>query len=405
MRYTVLVASDDGGGSAVIPGPTSSSLASIDFASMVMIARAKRDVGLSFVSLMATDREHASGEGHNRVVGPDFRWRPNAADVVTGQWLISQTRTPVHPDLAAEWTGQTLSGRALAAQWNHATTHLDVFAQYHDLSDGFRADTGFVPQVGYRQVYGFAGWTVRPANFFSNVRPFLTLDRQVDQAGTLISREVQPGIGMNSKANGVLQFGLYDDRVRTPAGRPINRRQFGYFFRFSPSPLFAQLQADGRLGEEIDFDNSRPGRGPTIDFSATLRPTQHLELALIRNQQWLNVDDATGQSRRLFAARVSRIRSMYTFTSRLFVRAIAQYVSTDRDPSLYLEPIAATSGDFSASVLFAYKVNWQSVLYIGYGDDRSLIPEPSSPGQARVERRLAPLDRQVFVKLSYAFQR
>jgi hypothetical protein len=40
-------------------------------------------------------------------------------------------------------------------------------------------------------------------------------------------------------------------------------------------------------------------------------------------------------------------------------------------------------------------LNWQSVMFIGYGDDRMLSTQDRS-GKA---------DRQVFVKLSYAIQR
>ena len=114
--------------------------------------------------------------------------------------------------------------------------------------------------------------------------------------------------------------------------------------QFSPSRFLAQIESDGTLGQEIDFDNSRPGRGPTINLAATLRPTEHFELALLQNQQWLNVDDPAGVSRRLFVARVSRIKGTYTFTSRLFARAIAQYVSTDRDPTLYHDPVRPNRG-------------------------------------------------------------
>ncbi|HEY3885520.1 MAG TPA: hypothetical protein VGL62_09960, partial [Vicinamibacterales bacterium] len=85
----------------------------------------------------------------------------------------------------------------------------------------------------------------------------------------------------------------------------------------------------------------------------------------------------------------------YTFTARLFVRVIGQYVATTSDPSLYLTPVSARAGDFSGSALFAFKLNWQSVMFVGYGDDRELSDI----------RRLEPLDRQLFVKLSYAFQR
>jgi hypothetical protein len=46
-------------------------------------------------------------------------------------------------------------------------------------------------------------------------------------------------------------------------------------------------------------------------------------------------------------------------------------------------------------VLVAYKINWQSVLFVGYGDFRSLDDEG----------RLRPTSRQFFLKLSYALQR
>src|SRR5471030_1941737 len=52
------------------------------------------DIGLSFIGVIATDREANSGGSHNRVVGPDFQWRPSSSDVVTGQLLYSESRTP-----------------------------------------------------------------------------------------------------------------------------------------------------------------------------------------------------------------------------------------------------------------------------------------------------------------------
>jgi hypothetical protein len=134
---------------------------------------------------------------------------------------------------------------------------------------------------------------------------------------------------------------------------------------------------------------------PTLNINAIVNPTLHLELALLNSEQWLHVDDGLGVSRPLFTARVSRARGTYTFTARCFARLIGQYVSTDRDPSLYLTEVPARSGTYSASALFAYKLNWQSVLFVGYGDDRALSEV----------NRLQKTDRQLFVKVSYAFQR
>jgi hypothetical protein len=395
IRYTVLVANDAGGGSAVLPGATSSSFASIDFGSTVVIARAKRDMGLSFLGVLATDRENRDGRGHNRVVGPDFQWRPAGTDVVSGQWLISESKTPNRPDLAAEWTGRTFDGHAGVVQWSHNTTHLDWSGSYRDLSSGFRADVGFVPQVDYREISGQTGWTFRPTGFLSRLRTFINVDRQIDQAGVLVSSDVQPGVGMDTALNGFMQFRYIQDQIRTPAGVLIGRHQFGYILQFGLSRRVSQVAVNGTLGQDIDVGNSRQGRGPTINVSATLDPTEHVELALVENVQWLNVDDAMGQSRRLFTARISRMRGTYTFTARTFVRVIAQYVSTDSDPSLYLKTVTPRAGTFNGSALFAYKLNWQSVIYVGYGDDRELSDQ----------RRLLPSNRQVFVKVSHAFQR
>src|SRR5205085_11065770 len=83
-QYTALVAEDAGGGSVVLPGAQGSSLAAQDFASTVVIGRAKRDVGRSFVGMLVTAREGRNTSSHNRVLGPDFQWRPNATDAIPG---------------------------------------------------------------------------------------------------------------------------------------------------------------------------------------------------------------------------------------------------------------------------------------------------------------------------------
>ncbi|MBI3491425.1 MAG: carbohydrate binding family 9 domain-containing protein [Acidobacteria bacterium] len=348
IRYTALVADDAGGGSAILPGPNGSSFASQDFGSTVLLARAKRDIGLSFVGVLVTDRENRDGDGHNRVAGPDFQWRLSPRDVVTGQVLFSDSRTPSRPDLADEWTAQRLSGHALNTYWNHNTTHLDWSVVYKDLGAGFRADAGFVPQVGYREYFGGGGWQVYPKGLVARERTFVFVDYQADQAGAVITRDVQPGFGMDTRGNGFLQFRYVDNRTRAGGG-VVGRRQFGYIINFNPSRRVTFIGVNGTLGQDIDFANARPGRGPTVNASATLHPTDHLELGLIEDVRTLSVDDGAGSSRRLFTQHVSRVKGTYTFTSRMFARVIAQYVSTTRDPSLYASPVAAQSGDFGGS--------------------------------------------------------
>jgi hypothetical protein len=395
LRYTVLVADDAGGGSAILPGPNGSSFAAQDFGSTVAIARAKRDVGgLSFVGFLATDRESHQGNGHNRVAGPDFQWRPSGNDVITGQWLISASRTPNRPDVAAEWTGQSLYSQAGMLQWSRSLTHFDTVMQFKKLGDEFRADTGFIPQVGYREVVAFTGWTVRPKGFLSRQRTFFNFQQQNDSQGTLISRQIEPGTGMDTRWGGFMQYRLTNDRVLS-GERLFERNRFNYVIRFAPSRRVSQIGLFGNVGQEVDFANSRRGHGPSNELHLTLQATNHLAFDMSATFRSLHVDDATGVSRRLFKAQVSRVKGTYTFNARMFARGIVQYVSTHNDPSLFLRPVPDKSGSLEGSALLAYKLNWQSVMFIGYGDTRELSERD----------RLEQQDRQFFVKLSYAFQR
>jgi len=392
VGYTVLVADDDGGGSAIVPGAAASSLVPQASGSLVFVGRVKRNISRHFISALVTSREAHDGAGYSRLAGPDFQWRPTSSDIVTGQWLFSETRTPDRPDLSPTWTGATLSGQAALVQWQRDTRHFDATTSYRDITDDFRADTGFMPQVGIRQVTARGGWTVRPSGLVSRQRSFAEFERQIDRDGALIERAATIGSSMDTKLGGQMEFKYLDDRLRSGAST-FRRQRFGYEVRFNPSRRFASISVDGTAGEEIDFANSRPGHGATVNISAQLNPTEHLEIAVVQNQRWVDVDVAGMGAGRLFTARVSRIRGTYAFNQKSFARIIWQYVSTDRDPERYLTAVADRSGDFSASALFAYKINWQSVMFIGYGDDRELSDA----------HRLEPLGRQLFVKMSYAF--
>lgn len=150
-----------------------------------------------------------------------------------------------------------------------------------------------------------------------------------------------------------------------------------------------------QVGDEIDFSNAREGSGTSFGASATVRPNDHIELRASANSRWLNVEDPTLGSGRLFLAQVQRLRASYSFSSRSFIRLIGQYVQTSRRADLYTFPVEEKSAALNFSALFAYKLNWQTVLYAGYGDDQAY-----SGASAQLEQS----GRQAFAKVSYALQ-
>lgn len=407
--YTALVTKDDGGGSVIIPGPNGSDFADQDFHSTVAIGRVRHDLGQSFVSGLITDRE-ISGGGHNRVMGPDFQWRPKAGEVVTGQLLYSDTRTP---DLGCppgtcfpeEWDGRRMRSHAADVWYQHTDPHWDAFAEYRDFGDGFRADDGFVPQVGFRESFIEGGWTRRPTKgFISRQRIFLQGDYVEDRPGSLIQTFFSPGTGLDGRANSFMRFWVIEERVRafdalSPSGenRILPRRRFRTSLSASPWSWLTRVGLDGTYGRDADFVRARTGHGGQVTFNATVRPTDHLAIDLLADRRWLDVENGADESR-LFTAKVERIRATYTFNRRSFLRVIGQRDARRQDPALYgfTPPVPEKVESTSFSALFAYKLNWQSVLFFGYGDEGEW-----SPVTGDVERA----SRSFFLKLSYAFQR
>lgn len=393
LAWTGLVAQDEGGGSVILPGANGSDVAAQDFRSWVAVGRVRRDLGPSFVSLLGTARLIEGGGGH-LVLGPDFQYS-GEHDRVTGQLLLSRSETPDRPDLAEEWDGRRLQGHAASLSWSHNTRRLDVYGQYQDLGDEFRADEGFVPQVGIRELYGESGWTFRPQGFVRRLRTFVIADRTEDREGRLVNQLLSVGTGLDARFNSFARVRLAWDRVRAGEG-DLPRRQLHFELRANPSRRVSQLVLRGWLGEQVDFAQARLGRGGSVVAGAVLRPSDHLELAWQSERRWLDVPVAgQAERQRLFDAATDRVKATYTFTSRLFLRVVLQHVGTERDPELYAAPPPpAQDGFLQASALFAYKLNWQTVVFLGYGDDRDL--------DEREDWR--PAGRQLFLKLSYAFQ-
>ena len=388
--WTALVAQDRGGGAAIVPGAASSSLAPQDFSSYVGVGRAQYTLaGRSFAGFLLTDRE-IDGGGHNRVLGPDVQWAPNDRDQVIGQFLLSETRTPDRPDLSPDWDGRSFSSRAFTAQWNHSDTHWNWTGIYRDYGDGFRADVGYVPQVGIREGTANVSYTLYTAGFLSRVIPVVLGDYVADTSGRTVTSVAAPGVAFQGKfgLNGEIDYYAHDLERAGPNLLPASR--WSLSLSMTPGGVLPRLSLQAHLGDAIDYIAYRAGRGGDATASVQLRATRHLQFQFDGALQWM---DLSGE--RLFTAQVERLKATYVFDRRAFVRLIGQYLRTDYTPSLYPVPVPATTGGFEGSALLGYQLNWQSVVYLGYGDSRVL----------NENAQLLKAGREFFLKVSYAFQR
>jgi hypothetical protein len=391
--YAVLAADDRGGGSVVLPGPTGSDLASQDFGSFVGIARFRQEIGASYAGAIFTGRE-VDGGGSNRVFGPDVQWRAGPRDRVSAQILWSETETPDRPDLAEEWDGRRLSGHGLEASWNHQERRPVWTLSYRDFADGFRADTGFVPRVGYREGRARAGWNFYPEGLVSQAQPMVVVAYSEDREGAVLQRRVAPGVFALGSRNlqAVASVNFLTERT---GDRLLSTTSLDFLAQVDPSRSFTRVGVQGSVGEAVDLFNVQVGTGADLTAFATLRPWARLTLELLAARRWLDVPRPEGGDGRLFTASVLRARALVHFSSRACLRLIGQWVGTTNDPGLYPFPVDPQEGGFEGSALFTYKINWQTALYVGYGDERALDERDD----------LRRTSRQLFAKVSYAFQR
>lgn len=381
--YTLLVAEDRGGGTIVLPSREGTSFAPQDFRSRVLIGRLRQSFGSSFGGLLLSSREYEGG-GHNRVVGPDLMLK-RGADKITAQALVSSTENPNRPDLSMRFKGDSLTGYAGRFIYQRDTSGYDIWTSYFNYSSGFRADNGFIPMVGAYGAYVEAGSHHYPKRFASYLRPFIGYGHETVWKGAMIGAYMEGKWGLNG------WVAWHPGDVDVVDGRSLTRNYYEIHMRANPWRQMPSISVDGSVGERVDFAQGRVGNGASMTVATSLRPTDHLEVELNTNREWLDLE----AGERLFSAQVNRLKTTYVFNSRSLVRLIAQHGDTRRAQSLYRATVDDRDGDLTLSALYGYRLNWQTTFFVGYGDLRSLDERD----------RMSYGSRSVFMKVSYALQR
>ena len=261
---------------------------------------------------------------------------------MTGQYLYSFTRVPDRPDLYAGWNGQKLSGFGMTANWSHSCYHWDWLAQYDNFATGFRADDGFVPQVGYSQETWGAGYRIYPTGFFSRLRFLTGGNYATERDGALISRKAYPGISFQAGGGLRAEFDYSFESVAID-GQSLDYDRFVWTITASPTGFLPVVGVAGNYGKQPDVVNARVGTGGDVLLTALMRPTDHLGLDIRLERRWID-ETLSDRSGRLFTADVARLKAVYVFTPQLLLRLIGQYDDITRDPSIWVDPVLPARG-------------------------------------------------------------
>jgi hypothetical protein len=373
----------------VFPGSQESDSDSFEFENTSMVARYKRDLGARYtLGAIYTGRE---GDSYfNRVAGVDGDLRLSPKDRVLFQMLGSSTQ---YPDEVAEEYDQPLGEfDDLAAEllYLHTTRNWEWWAQYRDIGADYRADLGFMPKVDFRHTEAGFGHTWLPdgATWYSELELLTKVSFSEDQEGNLLEDE----LAVMFNYQGPLQSHSFI--------RPSRKREGydGEEFDLNEVSLHTCLNPNRNthawlnliLGDQIDYANTRAGNRVQVTAGFWYRIGRHLYLEASDTHETMDVDPGW-----LYRANIAQMETAWQFNPRTFVRGILQYTDYNYNLDLYLDPedLDDEERHLFTQFLFSYKVNPQTVIFVGYSDN----------SYAYNGAGLTQGDRTFFVKLGYAW--
>jgi hypothetical protein len=357
----------------LLPGNQRSTFLWLDEDVTAGVARWRMDLGkTSTIGLLATDRR--GGSYRNSVFGADGLLR-----IGDKQTLIFQALRSTTPED---------DGSALFLSYARKSRNWEAWAEYEDISDDFRADLGFMPRVDIREQQGGIRrlWWSDGSEWYSKVRLTLLGLRAEDHSGLLTDQSLSVVFDYEGPRQSDLHF-----------HPTFNKEYFegrlydldGGHFSFSVKPTGdLRIGLFGVWGGAIDYVNFRPADIGRLGSDLTWLLGRHLALGLQHERERLEV--AGG---RLFEANLTQSRIVYQFSRRAFLRAILQYLDLERNADLYLEEVEESDRELFTQLLFSYKINPQTLFFLGYSDNRL--------GDQAADLTLR--DRTLFVKLGYAW--
>jgi hypothetical protein len=377
----------------LLPGNQGSSTTTLDQRVLTAVARIRRDVGASgTVGLLYTGRE---GEDyHNRVAGIDMFLRPLAVLTVRAQYLRSDTRYPHAVAAERDQPERRFGGDGAQLRFDYNTRNWfgTVFGQVKN--GGFRADAGFVQQVDVRSIDVWAG-----RRFWGGSGDFFT-QLGIEGGGwnfeNVGGRLTNQGLWLNGWFDGPAQtsFWLNPNMKREFfAGQVHELVQLWSGFAIRPTGTLL-FEISGNVGDAIDFVNARKAFRVEANPLVQLRLGRHIDLQLRHTVSRLSVNEGE-----IFTANISQLRAVYNFNPRTFVRVVTQFRDTDRNPTLHEAPVSVERRSLFSQLLFSYKVNPQTALFLGYADDRLGLTDEQLDRTA-----LTQTGRSFFLKVGYAWR-
>lgn len=390
-----LVVAQDRITNLILPGFQGSENVTIESEVTNVVGRFRRDIGTnSNVGLLYTGRE--GNDYFNRLVGMDFFvriWKP-----LTIRTQYVRTITNYADTVVTEYDqpSSVFGGDAFSFLAEYDTRDWNVQLRFRNRSSGFRADAGFVPQVNFRQVQSWVERIFWPKenSWYRNIGWNVGTWRNQSTNGLLDMH----GIWSSAFFNGPLQLNVWvnpDVVWQQFEGERYKLERFWTGFDIQP---LGNLGFNGffNFGPAIDFANNRKADNFQFRLESDIRIGRHIDMTI--NHRYLKLRQ---NSDGILTANLSQWQAAYNFNPRTFLRVILQYRHTLRNPELFEDnTVNRVDESVFAQILLSYKVNPQSVVFLGYVDNH----EGWEGNEVPREVPLLQLNQTLFFKAGYAWR-
>lgn len=363
------------------------------------VLRVQRDLGgESAIGIMATAYDF--GAYHEYLASADARIRFSDNLVFTGQAVHSETSIPGLPHL---------SGADYLAALEYSGLHFEETTHYLDRSPNFQTTLGFIPRVNIRQVDQDLAYHFLPAgDWIKSWGPTMELIADWDHTEKIQDKIITPG----------LAFELTGQTFLTAQHTESTEVYQNIAFRKHLTDFSVNTDISKHFGVASDFNFGRlvnyypaagllpfSANGQNATFKFIVRPSSRFRFEqtyLLSRLQSINNGPV------IFTNHILRSTVRYQFSKQFSLRIIGEYDSVLPNTNLVN---LTNSKIFTSNVLFTYLLSPGTALYAGYTDQRqnlALLQAMSQGMPAYLSTIGDPstlTDRQIFLKLSYAFHR
>ncbi len=376
--------------SFLLPGSLGSSIAILDnFESDILIARYQKDVDdKSHIGGLITYR--GKGDYSNRVTAVDGKYYFTEFDSLEFQYMRSDSENPlqIQTDFGLD---ASQSDDALTLRYRRSKKNYGISASYVDFGKDFRADMGFISKVDYKKLTlgGNYTWYGKKGSPWTRWGFFGDWDKTQDQSGKNLQEEVELHFNISGPMQYQTNMGVVS-RNRYYNNQYFDETRYLMWFQFKPWSNFT-LGNFMLFGDQIDFSNTQLGEISLIEPYINWQMGKHFNIRLSSTYQKLQVPGGE-----LFNAQLYDARLAYQFNIRSRLSLTLQTTDITRDPLLYTQfTVNRNSKTFGTQLIYSYKINPLSLVYLGYSDNARNNDNLDS---------LLKTDKTIFAKFSYRWQ-